>query len=62
MASKPTVNVVQAMAEERQGLLDAVNGSGLPATISEYIVRELLEAIHEKAAEEYAAIGQGKEE
>lgn len=56
MSSK-TVDVTTAMLKEREALLKAVNSSGLPATISELLVKELYEAVHAKAVEEYAASG-----
>lgn len=60
--TKQPKDIITMMAEERQMVLDAVNASGLPAVISEYIVKEILEAIHMKAMEEYTNAEQNMEE
>ena len=56
------INVTEAIMQERKNLLNAINGSGLPATVSELVLREVSEAVHERALMECAEVEKEAEE
>ena len=65
MDNGKTIDVTTAVIDLREGLVSVINGSGLPATISVMVVKEIMEAVNAKAMEEYQAArekrGAGKE-
>lgn len=50
-----TVDVTTAILHEREQIVQAINDSGLPATVSAMVVKEILEVVQQAAAREYEA-------